>query len=391
MLRPSSARPKTASAGISHVNRGSLLRGVSGPPPRYRFAVEITGASFAGLDADQSAQQVMGALTGNVVELTGSPLNHGRLGNEAALASEASRHRVRESMTTAEIIEQLSRHEGALPRRAIDEAVRRREEIAPELLNILEQASANLPELAGDDEAMAHIFAMYLLAQFRERRAYPLLVDFVSGDPELVDRAMGDVITEDLGRLLASVCHGDTSLICGLIEDPDRDEYVRSAALDALVVLVAQGVKTREEVVEYLRSLFDHKLEREDSFVWIALVEACCGLRAEGLMPQIEQAVADDLVAPFFISLQHVRRSFATRPADPVEELARKQRMTFIDDTAHELAQWSSYRDPAPPPAYTPRPAEMPARSATTQKVCRNAPCPCGSGRKYKRCCGRSG
>ena len=24
-------------------------------------------------------------------------------------------------------------------------------------------------------------------------------------------------------------------------------------------------------------------------------------------------------------------------------------------------------------------------------KVGRNAPCPCGSGKKYKRCCGRSG
>jgi preprotein translocase subunit SecA len=30
------------------------------------------------------------------------------------------------------------------------------------------------------------------------------------------------------------------------------------------------------------------------------------------------------------------------------------------------------------------------AEPARSQKVGRNAPCPCGSGKKYKHCCGRS-
>lgn len=33
--------------------------------------------------------------------------------------------------------------------------------------------------------------------------------------------------------------------------------------------------------------------------------------------------------------------------------------------------------------------AAMPAPGAASASVSRNAPCPCGSGRKYKRCCGR--
>ncbi len=32
--------------------------------------------------------------------------------------------------------------------------------------------------------------------------------------------------------------------------------------------------------------------------------------------------------------------------------------------------------------------AKQPVKAA---KIGRNAPCPCGSGRKYKRCCGRGG
>src|SRR6185436_16393937 len=39
-----------------------------------------------------------------------------------------------------------------------------------------------------------------------------------------------------------------------------------------------------------------------------------------------------------------------------------------------------------PPPAQPARPAPVP-RSATGEKVGRNDPCHCGSGKKYKRCC----
>jgi preprotein translocase subunit SecA len=39
----------------------------------------------------------------------------------------------------------------------------------------------------------------------------------------------------------------------------------------------------------------------------------------------------------------------------------------------------------------TPQTWQLPAAPVRTAqlKVGRNAPCPCGSGRKYKRCCGR--
>ena len=59
---------------------------------------------------------------------------------------------------------------------------------------------------------MAHIYAMFLLAQFREKRAYPLIVDFFSAPGDIAAEATGDVVTEYLSRILASVCGGDVSL-----------------------------------------------------------------------------------------------------------------------------------------------------------------------------------
>jgi hypothetical protein len=71
---------------------------------------------------------------------------------------------------------------------------------------------------------------MYMLAQFREKRAYPLIAAFAALPDELPHDLAGDFVTEDLGRVLASVCGGDQSLIRGLIENAAVDEFVRSQA-----------------------------------------------------------------------------------------------------------------------------------------------------------------
>ena len=47
---------------------------------------------------------------------------------------------------------------------------------------------------------------MYLLAKFREPRAYASLAKIVSKPGETVFDRMGDGVSEDLGRILASVC-----------------------------------------------------------------------------------------------------------------------------------------------------------------------------------------
>ena len=49
----------------------------------------------------------------------------------------------------------------------------RREEVAPQLLSILEQMSDRSGGIDAEGGYMAHLYAMFLLAQFRETRAYP--------------------------------------------------------------------------------------------------------------------------------------------------------------------------------------------------------------------------
>jgi hypothetical protein len=103
---------------------------------------------------------------------------------------------------------------------------------------------------------MVHIYARYLLALFRELRAYPLLVRIFSRPGEFPFDLVGDVVTQDLGRILASVSGGDISGLTELIEDEHANEWVRSLAMGGMVSLVSTGQRMREEAMAYFLRLF---------------------------------------------------------------------------------------------------------------------------------------
>src|SRR5262245_57172860 len=141
-------------------------------------------------------------------------------------------------MDVQEILPQLATNTGTFPREAVAQAIAQREAITPELLRVLAETQHNIEHLIESD-SMEHIYAMYLLAQFREPRAYPLIVEFFSIPKNITLDTTGNVTTEDLGRILASVSCGDIRLMTELVENEHANEYVRIAALRDLVTLMA--------------------------------------------------------------------------------------------------------------------------------------------------------
>jgi hypothetical protein len=279
-------------------------------------------------------------------------------------------------MNVEEIIERLKFYDGTFPRQALKEAVARREQITPILLQILEEAAHNIEDVYEQEDYMAHIYAMFLLAQFREKRAYPLLVDFFSAPGDISLEATGDVVTEYLSRILASVCRGDVSLIKQLAENEAADEYVRNAALGSLVCLAATGQMAREDVLAYYKSLFESDLSKQPSHFWDGLVSCCTDLYPEEVYPQIKQAFEADLIDESFIDLDFVDEQLSLGREEVLSRL-RDDRYKLIEDTIEELESWACFQPPV---------RQQP--TVRKKKIGRNEPCPCGSGKKYKKCCG---
>jgi len=316
-------------------------------------------------------------------------------------------------MKIQEILSKLETFDGTFPKEALEAAVEKRDEIIPELLRMLKYTVEN-PEKAATDEYWGHTYALYLLAQFRNKEAYPLFIALLSLPDDTLWALLGEMDGWD--SVLASVSCGDVSLIQQLIETESADEYVRCLALNSLVTLHVAGEKKREEIIEYFKELFDGKLERSPSAVWINLVGCCLDLHAEELLDNVLKAIQDDLVWEGEISIMNVEEVFAEEKQKVLDDLFKNEKYYLIVDTIKEMEWWACFKGNEQLDAdiadslfeaateYIPQEKVEQFRKRqekhysdptpgepirTDPNIGRNEPCPCGSGKKYKKCCGK--
>ena len=314
-------------------------------------------------------------------------------------------------MEIPEILSELAKPHDQFPRQVLTAAIRKKDEIIPHLLEILERA-ANDPEAASQSPGWDYGFALFLLAQFRETRAYPLAIKLASAPTDILDILLGDSITEDLHNLLASLCGGDPSLIQELIENPEADEYARAAAIESLLALVASNQMSRETVIDYFKTLFRGGLEKEPSFVWDGLVASATDLYPEEIYDDIKQAFAAGLANETVQDLEYIDHKITGGKEALLAHLP--ERFHLIDDAIAEMEDWRWAGDQTEPSplerldslgwgeAFSAIRSEIPEMLndwnddegadqmpyRAPKKIGRNEPCPCGSGKKYKKCCG---
>jgi Protein of unknown function (DUF1186) len=247
-------------------------------------------------------------------------------------------------MELTEIIAELENYTGTFPRLALEQAIAERVAITPILLATVEQSKSQLDELSTRPEYFLHVYAIYLLAQFKETKAYQPIVNFFSVPGEISMDVTGDLVTEDLGRILASVCDGNIAPIQELIENRQANEYVRSSALNSLVVLIVQGKIDRAVVIKYFEELFATRLEQEDSFIWTNLVMESAFLAPLQLKQQIDRVFEADLVDRFFFSPEDVYYYINLGQEASLNELRDRHHYSLIEDTVSEMESWSCFQ-----------------------------------------------
>lgn len=293
-----------------------------------------------------------------------------------------------------EILARLDHVDGEFPHDEVAEVMARREEFVPHFLRILEETAEDPQRVSTDQSAMAHVFAVYLLAYFRESSALPLIIRIFSLPEPMVSNIFGDVVTQDLGKILASVCAGETAPLHALVEDKKISEHVRSQALDAFQNLVVEGIRKREELVDYCRFLFQTFERDPTDYLWSALACVCADLALDELREEINQAWDDGLIDPMVVTRDEVERDLAVAPEAALARL-REHDSSMIDDPARHMSWMSVFQkewrqEPSKPAlSVQPETFQWPTPMRREQpKVGRNEPCPCGSGKKYKKCCG---
>ena len=315
-------------------------------------------------------------------------------------------------LTIPEILEQFRRipeNADFAPYEAALRAARaQREAIIPELIAAMDRVTANPKNSTANFEETLHEFAIYLLAEFREPRALDCFWRFFSMPEELALDLSGDMVTEEGAAVLASVCGGNPAPLLKLVRNESVNEYVRIAALDGLMVQAAWGERPREAVIEDLRGLFVSLPRPGNPYVWAALVSLVCDFRVLQLVPQSRQAFAENLVALDFLGLDDFEKDLSRKDEEQIEIFCERNAPIDVisvcqgwacfgdeEDEARDFEPWDDKvenRISMPDLASDQFARDIPSGEApyvAPPKVGRNDPCPCGSGKKFKKCCGK--
>lgn len=303
-------------------------------------------------------------------------------------------------MHIEEILTHFNDTNGRFPKEALNAAVEQQESITPYLLSIVKNVVVNYETV--DVDKMDYVFALYLLSKFREKEAFPYIIEIASLPDSWPEYLLEDIITEALARFIVSTFNDDLDSVKKLIENPNLNEWSRNAALKSLLGLIALGKLSRNELIDYFRMLF-HSPLANDNFFMTHLIDIASYIYPEELMNEINKAFEEDKVDIFYVDMSHINSMLEmgkeeclnknvyqdkhNLPIDDVEvdmkwmfpfgekkngdielkHFVNQQFGQVRDDDVFEF-QSSTYIRSAP-------------------KTGRNHPCHCGSGVKFKKCC----
>lgn len=294
-----------------------------------------------------------------------------------------------------------------MPVDAIDYCFTNKDAALPGLIACVRRVSSGF---ATEDDEKAVFVIVHILGEARETAAFQPLLDFVNKDPTKVDQLLGDAITEHLHRIMISTFDGDVKRLESTIRCEDTDEYVREAAFRAWTYFAAFDNWPRDSIEAFLRNCFERLEPKVDNAVWSGWIDAISILKLENMKDLAIQAIKEERMSYGWIDEEDLEHDFdQSINADDYENWLRvNKRLSPFENTVATLSRWSRFASERHDhdedydaisqdlesaleteeeydnflSVYSNEPAYNPLK-----KVGRNDPCPCGSGKKFKKCC----
>lgn len=266
-----------------------------------------------------------------------------------------------------------------LPLEAVQAASRNPGRIAGGVLRVVEAAASGAA--LSEREQNLLFWGVHVLGAARDTRLFRPLLSLLRRPADELDVLLGDAVTGTLPRLVASLFDGGADALLNVIADPAVDEFVRWNLFGALTFLTFEGRIDPDATRAFLIRFDEERPARSGEATWNGWAEAIALLGFADLADRYAAALADarlleDVSGPGWF--EAIMFDALQNPDDPGRFTLH--RFGYLGDAAFELDDLLSGGDEA---------EEEP--EATVQNplrdVGRNDPCPCGSGRKFKKCC----
>ncbi len=282
-------------------------------------------------------------------------------------------------------IEEITYRSKTFPAEAFRTISENREAALPYLRAAIEKAILEKGDLEDDYEL--HFFALFFLGEFQERSCFSLIMELASLPEDTLDCLIGDLATEGFNDILYNTYNGDLDLLKSSVRNCDINEYVRCAMLDVMGQLYLDGELEREELQGFIRELVHGKKEI-GGYIYSRLAAMICDCHFADMFPEIRWLYKTDRIEEFTIGKYDdcVDMMFQYHP--------HKERFCKTPVKAAGLRSWAMFeqepKDSLDEKALRDYIRKVDAdynRKNKEIKVGRNDPCPCGSGKKYKKCC----
>ena len=282
-------------------------------------------------------------------------------------------------------IQSLYTHSMALPLTVVTEILALpRETLVADLIHVLDDGIVRTPyfmsQTVKDEEAYAPVHALHFLAELNATESLDAVLRFLSLHPDALSFWFE---ISSLCSLFTDIIRGDLPRVTAWLKSPGISSTGKSKLADAMTHLAQVEPPLRDEVVSHLEEVLTFLIASPraanvlDTQFISSLVWNCTDLRAIRLLPLITQAWEKNYIEQNIVgSLQSISQDIA-EPPPPAPA------------TYSIVHLYKSYLPESP----LPRPRLMDSHPAAANDepiqlhAGRNDPCPCGSGKKHKKCC----
>ena len=229
------------------------------------------------------------------------------------------------------------------------------------------------------------IHAIYLLGQLRAEESLDDILEVLSQGEEFLEFWYGDFLTGSLWEPLFYIAERKLDRLKDFVLSPNIYAYVRSELSCCVSQIGLHHPERRSEVVEWYRGVFrrlavatpDEGLV-DSEFIGLAISDVL-DLRAIDILPEIRA----------LFNLGYVNKGICGELDEVEREIAAPARKT---DKKKLLSIFERYKQTrkdlsGPDDESDDTPEFRRITSVVTKDPGRNDPCPCGSGKKYKKCC----
>jgi len=262
----------------------------------------------------------------------------------------------------------------------------------------------------------APIHALFFLAALKAEEALSTFFTVLRQTKDYYDRWYDDALFEQIGFILYHLGQNRLDRLKDFAFEPNRYTFSRTAIADTLMVVAYYHPERKEEVitilVEMIQFMLDHKDEKEskvfEHYVYLYWLECLIHISDKEQLPLILRLYDEQLIErQERFTMQELKISLVSPPPFYIT----KKLMITIDDFYDEWSEFdyddmdddddddsdgddgddnfddNDKNDVDGNPSYPKW--DDPQSPFVSEKVAgRNDPCPCGSGKKYKKCCG---